>query len=73
VYVVFDIGSSGMHSDATSLDRVPVHQRALFLYDCGEGHGKALPEYVDILRAKHYFNRIARSSCPGTASTTRRR
>jgi hypothetical protein len=59
VYVVFDIGSSGMHSDATSWIAFQWYNGRLFLYDCGEGHGKALPEYVDVLQTKHYFNRIA--------------
>lgn len=59
VYVQFDIGSSGMHSDATSWIAFQYINGQKFLYDCGEGHGKALPEYVDVLREKHYFNRIA--------------
>lgn len=58
VYVVFDIGSSGKHSDATSWIAFQWYNEKLFLYDCGEGHGKALPEYVDVLREKHYFNQI---------------
>ena len=58
VYVVFDIGSAGMHSDATSWIAFQWINGRLFLYDCGEGHGKALPEYVDDLQPKHYFNRI---------------
>jgi hypothetical protein len=59
VYVVFDIGSSGMQSDATAWIAFQWINGRLFLYDCGEGHGKALPEYVDVLQAKHYFNKIA--------------
>lgn len=59
VFVVFDIGASGMHSDATSWIAFQWVNGRLWLYDCGEGHGKALPEYVDDLREKHYFNRIA--------------
>ena len=59
VYVVFDIGSSGMQSDATSWIAFQWYNNRLFLYDCGEGHGKALPDYVDDLQAKHYFNKIA--------------
>ena len=59
VYVVFDIGSSGMQSDATSWIAFQWYNGRLFLYDCGEGHGKALPDYVDDLQAKHYFNKIA--------------
>jgi hypothetical protein len=58
VYVVFDIGSSGMQSDATSWIAFQWINGRLFLYDCGEGHGRALPEYVDVLQEKHYFNRI---------------
>lgn len=64
VYVAFDIGSSGLHSDATSWIAFQWINGRLFLYDCGEGHGKALPEYVDILREKHYFNRIAKIILP---------
>jgi hypothetical protein len=59
VYVVFDIGSAGMHSDATAWIAFQWYNGKLFLYDCGEGHGKALPEYVDDLQAKHYFNKIS--------------
>lgn len=59
VFVVFDIGSSGQHSDATSWIAFQWFNNRLFLYDCGEGHGRALPEYVDILREKHWFNKVA--------------
>ena len=59
VYVVFDIGSSGMQSDATSWIAFQWINGRLFLYDCGEGHGKALPDYVDDLQAKHYFHKLA--------------
>ena len=59
VYVAFDIGSSGMQSDATSWIAFQWYNSRLFLYDCGEGHGKALPEYVDDLQAKHWFNKLA--------------
>jgi hypothetical protein len=59
VYVVFDIGSSGVQSDATSWIAFQWINGRLFLYDCGEGHGKALPEYVDDLQAKHWFNKLA--------------
>ena len=55
VYVVFDIGSSGMHSDATAWIAFQWINGRIFIYDCGEGHGKALPEYVDLLREKHWF------------------
>lgn len=58
VFVAFDIGSSGMHSDATAWIAFQWYNNKLFIYDCGEGHGKALPEYVDVLREKHYFNQI---------------
>ena len=64
VYVVFDIGSSGLHSDATSWIAFQWYNNRMFLYDCGEGHGKALPEYVDVLREKPYFNRIAQIILP---------
>jgi hypothetical protein len=58
VYVVFDIGSSGLHSDATSWIAFQWINGKHMVYDCGEGHGKALPEYIDVLRTKHYFNQI---------------
>jgi hypothetical protein len=58
VYVVFDIGASGIQSDATTWVAFQWINSRLFIYDCGEGHGRALPEYVDDLQVKHYFNRI---------------
>jgi len=64
VYVVFDIGSSGMHSDATAWIAFQWINGRLFLYDCGEGHGKALPEYVDVLQAKQYFNKVGAMILP---------
>jgi hypothetical protein len=64
VYVVFDIGSSGMHSDATAWVAFQWINGKHFIYDCGEGHGKALPQYVDDLQTKHYFNRIAHLILP---------
>lgn len=64
VYVVFDIGSSGQHSDATSWIAFQWYNEKLFLYDCGEGHGRALPEYVDLLREKPWFNRLAQIILP---------
>ena len=67
VYVVFDIGSSGLHSDATSWLAFQWVNGRLFLYDCGEGHGKALPEYVDVLRTKPWFNRISQIILPWDA------
>lgn len=59
VYVQFDIGSSGMHSDATSWIAFQYINGRKWIYDCGEGHGKALPEYVDVLQTKPWFNKIA--------------
>ena len=58
VFVAFDIGSSGKQSDATAWIAFQWFNGRLFLYDCGEGHGRALPEYVDVLREKPWFNRI---------------
>ncbi len=59
VYVVFDIGASGMHSDATAWIAFQWFNNKLFIFDCGEGHGRALPEYVDLLRTKPWFNKVA--------------
>jgi hypothetical protein len=67
VYVVFDIGASGMHSDATSWIVFQYINGRIFIYDCGEGHGKAVPEYVDVLREKHYFSQIAQMILPWDA------
>lgn len=67
VYITFDIGSAGKHSDATSWIAWQWFNGRLFIYDVGEGHGKALPEYVDDLRAKHYFNRIEQIVLPWDA------
>lgn len=64
VYVVFDIGASGLHSDATAWIAFQWYNDKLRIYDSGEGHGKALPEYVDVLRQKHYFPRIAQIILP---------
>lgn len=64
VYVSFDIGASGIQSDATSWIAFQWINGRLFLYDCGEGHGKALPEYVDVLQTKHYFNKIGHIILP---------
>ena len=64
VYVVFDIGASGMHSDATSWIAFQWYNDQMFLYDCGEGHGKALPEYVDLLRLKPWYPRLAQIILP---------
>ena len=59
VYVVFDIGSAGKQSDATSWIAFQWYNNKLFIYDCGEGHGRALPEYVDDLQKKHWFHQLA--------------
>jgi hypothetical protein len=59
VYVVFDIGASGLHSDATSWIAFQWINDKHFVFDCGEGHGKAVPEYVDLLREKPWFNQIS--------------
>ena len=59
VYDAFDIGSSGRHSDATAWIAFQWYNNKLFIYDCGEGHGKALPEYVDILQAKPWFSKLS--------------
>jgi hypothetical protein len=64
VYVVFDIGASGIQSDATSWIAFQWINGRMFLYDCGEGHGKALPEYVDELQVKPYFPKIAQLILP---------
>jgi hypothetical protein len=64
VFVAFDIGSSGQQSDATSWIAFQWYDGRLFLFDCGEGHGKALPEYVDVLREKPWFSRIAQIILP---------
>jgi hypothetical protein len=64
VYVVFDIGASGLHSDATAWITFQWINGRMFIYDCGEGHGMALPEYVDVLRQKHYFPQIAQMILP---------
>ena len=67
VYVMFDIGSSGQQSDATSWLAFQYFNGRLFLYDCGEGHGKALPEYVEVLRQKPWFPRLATIILPWDA------
>jgi hypothetical protein len=64
VYVAFDIGASGMHSDATSWVAFQWYNGKLFLFDCGEGHGRALPEYVDVLREKPWFSQIRQIILP---------
>ena len=67
LFVVFDIGSSGKHSDATAWIAFQWFNGKLFLYDCGEGHGRALPEYVDVLRTKPWFNRLSMIILPWDA------
>jgi hypothetical protein len=69
VYVAFDIGSSGKHSDATAWIAFQYFNNKLFLFDCGEGHGKALPEYVDVLQAKPWFNQLAHIILPWDAAS----
>jgi hypothetical protein len=64
IYVCFDIGASGLQSDATAWIAFQWVNSQLFLFDCGEGHGRALPEYVDVLREKPWFNRIAAMILP---------
>lgn len=64
VYVAFDIGASGIQSDATSWVVFQWINGRLWIYDCGEGHGKALPEYVDDLQMKPYFPKIAKLILP---------
>lgn len=64
VYVAFDIGASGLHSDATSWIAFQWFNNKLFLFDCGEGHGKALPEYVDDLQQKTWFPRLRQIILP---------
>ena len=67
IYVMFDIGASGIHSDATSWIAFQWYNNKLFLYDSGEGHGKALPEYVDVLREKPWFPQLSRIILPWDA------
>lgn len=55
VHVAFDIGSSGKHSDATAWIAFQYFNNKLFLVDCGQGHGRALPEYIDILQTKPWW------------------
>lgn len=64
VYVAFDIGASGQQSDATSWIAFQWYNNQLMIFDCGEGHGKALPEYVDVLREKPWFPRLAQIILP---------
>ena len=64
VYVAFDIGASGVQSDATSWVVFQWINGRLWIYDCGEGHGKALPEYVDDLQRQPYFAKIVQLILP---------
>jgi phage terminase large subunit len=64
VFVAFDIGSSGAQSDATSWIAFQWYNQKLMIFDCGEGHGRALPEYVDVLREKPWWSRIAQMILP---------
>jgi hypothetical protein len=64
VYVAFDIGASGMQSDATAWIVFQWLNGRLWIYDCGEGHGRALPEYIDVLQPKHYFSQIGKIILP---------
>ena len=64
LFVVFDIGASGMQSDATAWIAFQWINGRMWLYDCGEGHGKALPEYVDVLREKHWFPQVTQMILP---------
>ena len=72
VYVAFDIGASGVQSDATSWIAFQWYNEKLFLYDCGEGHGKALPEYVDDLRARPWFSKLSMIILPWDADSHER-
>ena len=67
LYVVFDIGASGMHSDATAWLAIQWINGRMWLYACGEGHGKALPEYVDDLRMFPWFPQVAQIILPWDA------
>ena len=67
VYVTFDIGSAGKHSDATSWVVWQWYNGTLYLYDCGEGHGTPLAQYVDVLQPKPYFGQIASMIVPWDA------
>jgi len=64
IYVAFDIGSAGVHSDATCWIAFQYFNNNLFLIDCGEGHGRALPEYVDILMSKPWSSQLTQIVLP---------
>ena len=67
VFVTFDIGAAGKQSDATSWIAWQWYNGKLFIFDVGEGHGRALPEYVDDLMQKQYFSRIQQVVLPWDA------
>jgi hypothetical protein len=66
IYCAFDIGSAGNHSDATAwiAFQWDSGSKKLYLIDCGEGHGKALPEYIDILQQKPWFSQLQQVILP---------
>jgi len=64
IHVAFDIGSAGVHNDATSWIAFQWINNKLFLIDCGEGHGRPLPEYVDDLQMKPWFNQLGKIILP---------
>jgi len=64
LYVVFDIGASGLHSDATAWIAFQWINGRMWLYDAGEGHGLALPEYVDVLRLRPWFGQVSQMILP---------
>lgn len=72
VYVMFDIGAAGKRSDATAWTVFQWFNNKIFIYDNGEGHGKALPDYVDVLREKPYFNRIKTIILPWDSESAER-
>ena len=67
IYCAFDIGSSGKHSDATAWIAFQYFNEKLFLIDAGQGHGKALPEYVDVLQPKPWFSQLSQIILPWDA------
>lgn len=64
IHVAFDIGSAGVHADATAWIAFQWINEKLFLIDCGEGHGKPLPEYVDDLQMKPWFSQLGKIILP---------
>lgn len=59
VFVAFDIGAAGRHSDYTSWIAYQWINNQVWMYDCGEGQGRPLPDYVDDLRERHWFSQLA--------------